>query len=284
MAIFAYARAMFADATLAAEIDSAEGRLCAGIAQSAARSRPHLRPLVTPVAGGLVVYAGPGSPTNKGIGLAPSEPLVEVALAAVEEEWRVRKEPLRIELSSLADPDAAAMLTARGYRLIGFENLLGRSLDGTEASATPPVIDVEPLATADEATWIDVTVDGFAQPDGSAAPHESFPRELLESVFTDMACTDGYRRYMARIDGRPVGAASMRIDGSIAQLCGAATLGDHRRRGVQTALLDLRLAEAKKAGCTIAVVTTQPGSKSQANSQRRGFAILYTRVVLVRQW
>jgi ribosomal protein S18 acetylase RimI-like enzyme len=143
---------------------------------------------------------------------------------------------------------------------------------------------LESLAAADEGTWIDVTVDGFAQPDASAVPHETFPREALEAVFADMASTDGYRRYVARIDGRMVGAASMRIDGPIAQLCGAATLGEYRRRGVQTALLERRLADAKDAGCTIAVLTTQPGSKSQANSQRRGFAVLYTRAVLVRHW
>jgi hypothetical protein len=39
--------------------------------------------------------------------------------------------------------------------------------------------------------------------------------------------------------------------------------------GVQTALLSARLADAAAAGCDIAVVTTQPGSKSQQNVQRR---------------
>ena len=32
-----------------------------------------------------------------------------------------------------------------------------------------------------------------------------------------------------------------------------------------------------------AVVTTQPGSKSQQNVQRRGFHLLYTRAILVKQ-
>jgi hypothetical protein len=59
--------------------------------------------------------------------------------------------------------------------------------------------------------------------------------------------------------------------------------GAHRRRGVQTALLSARLAGAAAAGCDIAVVTTQPGSKSQQNVQRRGFDLLYTRAVLVKQ-
>ena len=53
--------------------------------------------------------------------------------------------------------------------------------------------------------------------------------------------------------------------------------------GVQSALLSARLADAASGGCDVAVVTTQPGSKSQQNVQRRGFDLLYTRAVLVKQ-
>jgi ribosomal protein S18 acetylase RimI-like enzyme len=73
----------------------------------------------------------------------------------------------------------------------------------------------------------------------------------------------------------------MRIDRGIAQLCGAATLPEQRRRGVQSALLDRRLADAGTAGCDLAVVTTQPGSKSHENVQKFGFELLYTRAVLL---
>jgi hypothetical protein len=37
------------------------------------------------------------------------------------------------------------------------------------------------------------------------------------------------------------------------------------------------------AGCDVAVVTTQPGSWSQQNAQRRGFDLLYTRAILMQQ-
>ena len=69
----------------------------------------------------------------------------------------------------------------------------------------------------------------------------------------------------------------------VAQLCGAATLPKHRRHGVQSALLAARLEIASRAGCDVAVVTTQPGSKSQENVQKQGFELLYTRAILVRQ-
>jgi HJR/Mrr/RecB family endonuclease len=67
------------------------------------------------------------------------------------------------------------------------------------------------------------------------------------------------------------------------QLTGAATGAAHSCRGVQTALLSARLADAAVAGCDIAVITTQAAFKSQQNAQRRGFDLLYTRTVLVKQ-
>jgi len=39
---------------------------------------------------------------------------------------------------------------------------------------------------------------------------------------------------------------------------------------------------AARAGCDLAVITTAPGSKSQANVMRTGFALLYARAILVK--
>jgi GNAT superfamily N-acetyltransferase len=274
---------MFADVALAAEIDQAEGRLCAQIAERTVLRRPAARALVKPLAGGVAVFAGQGSPSNKAIGLGLGQPLDENALAGIEAEWRERSEPMRIELSTLADGGIAPLLTARGYRLVGFENVLGHALDGLELPSVSGLT-IEALAPADEARWLDVTVDGFANPDPVPGVTESYPREVLEKVFADLGGSSGFVRYLARIGGQAAGAASLHVDGKIAQFCGAATLPAFRRRGVQTALLQHRLADARSAGCRLAVITTQPGSKSQANGQRRGFKLLYTRAILLRDW
>jgi len=87
-------------------------------------------------------------------------------------------------------------------------------------------------------------------------------------------------RYAGLRDGIIAGGATTRIAEGVAQLTGAATAPAHRRRGVHTALLSARLADAAAAGCDVAVITTQPGSKSQQNAQRQGFDLLYTRAVL----
>jgi GNAT superfamily N-acetyltransferase len=132
--------------------------------------------------------------------------------------------------------------------------------------------------------WLDVVVSGFGAPDVQGLPsHESFPREVLERVMGEVAATRGFVRFLARRGGEPAGGASLRLCDGVAQLCGAATLPAHRRHGVQSSLLSVRLAAAARAGCDVAVVTTQPGSKSQENVQRQGFDLLYTRAVLVRQ-
>jgi N-acetylglutamate synthase-like GNAT family acetyltransferase len=110
---------------------------------------------------------------------------------------------------------------------------------------------------------------------------ETFPREALERAERDFVAA-GVARYAALRNGVLVGAASLRIAEGIAQSAGAATAPAHRRQGVQTALIAVRLADAAAAGCDAAVVTTQPGSRSQQNMQRRGFDLLYTRAVLVK--
>ena len=90
-----------------------------------------------------------------------------------------------------------------------------------------------------------------------------------------------FERYLARRDGAVAGGASLRLDHGAVQLAGAATLPDHRRHGIQTMELQHRLREAASRACDIAVVTTQPGSKSTENVQKFGFAILYVRAILV---
>jgi ribosomal protein S18 acetylase RimI-like enzyme len=132
--------------------------------------------------------------------------------------------------------------------------------------------------------WIDVLATGFEHPDTFDGPPaaESFGRGALEGVFRDYGQAPGCVQYLSRRDGQIAGGGSLRIDGGLAQLSGAATLPEHRRRGVQSALLRARLLDAAAAGCELAVVTTSPGSKSQENVQRAGFALLYTRAIMVR--
>ncbi|MFE0103559.1 GNAT family N-acetyltransferase [Streptomyces sp. NPDC059009] len=250
---------------------------------------------VTPLAGGVACCTEEGSPLNKVAGLGFAGVPGADELGAVERQFAARGVPVQVELAHLADPALGEVLTARGYRLVGFENVLGRALrpgGGAEGrSASPgecapprtPGVEVRHSGEDGLAEWLDAVVGGFAAPDTQGVPsHEEFPRDILERAVRDMTAASGMRRYVARVDGAVAGGASMRIGEGIAQLTGAATLPAYRRRGVQSALLAVRLAEAAAQGCDLAVITTQPASTSQQNAQRRGFGLLYTRAVLVK--
>ncbi len=274
---------LFASTELAARVERAEVGLLAAGAAAVGRRQPALDLYVEELAGGLATWTGPGSPLNKVAGLGFAGPLDEAALARVEEQLLARGGPVRVELSTLAEPGLAALLTRRGYALAGFENVLGLDLQGWSAPPVAEGVAVTRSGDDEFATWLDTVVTGFATPDLQGVPSdESPPREALERVIGDLASAEGFSHYLARRHGGLAGGASLRLGGGVALLCGAATLPEHRRRGVQGALLTTRLAEARAAGCDLAVVTTQPGSKSQENVQRQGFDLLYARAVLVR--
>jgi ribosomal protein S18 acetylase RimI-like enzyme len=275
---------LFASSELAARIERADARLVSDSATAAARRRPGTGAFATPIGGGFATFTAPGSPLNKLAGLGFAGPLDPGELDDVERAFAERGVPAQVELSCLADPALGALLTRRGYALVNFENVLGRRLPLERPASTPEGIVVTESPAAELAAWLDVVVTAFASPDLQGVPsHESFPRDEHERVAADMAAVEGFVRYLARRGGVLAGGASMRLFEGIAQLCGAATLPEHRRQGVQSSLLTTRLEIAGRAGCDVAVVTTQPGSKSQENVQKHGFELLYTRAILVRQ-
>ena len=59
-------------------------------------------------------------------------------LDVIEREFASRGTATQVELANLADPEIGAALTGRGYRLVSFENVLGRSLhDGPQPVTAP---------------------------------------------------------------------------------------------------------------------------------------------------
>jgi GNAT superfamily N-acetyltransferase len=237
---------------------------------------------VIPVAGGVASFAGAGSPFSKVAGLGFGGVPDTAALEKIERAFAACGSPAQIELAHLADPQIGALLTGRGYQLASFENVLGLAVDGAPERITPAGIEIRPSGDAEFESWLDAQIEAVARPDTQGVPsHEEFPREVIAQAERDLA-TAGVTRYAALRDGVMAAGGSMRVTGGIAQLTGAATAPGHRRRGIQSALLAARLADAASAGCDIAVVTTQPGSRSHQNVQRLGFDLLYTRAVLVK--
>jgi GNAT superfamily N-acetyltransferase len=269
---------------LAERIERVETQLIAKGSEAARDRRGDKVGFVLEFAGGVASFAEAGSPLNKVAGLGFGEVPSVAALEEVERAFGEYGEPVRVELANLADPAIGALLTERGYRLDSFENVLGLDLSAPPERVTPPGVEVRPSPEDEFDTWLDVVVEAFARPDTQGASvHEEFPREVIADAMKDLISAAGVERYLALRNGIAAGGASMRMAEGVAQLTGAATAPAHRRRGVQTAMLSARLVHAAASGCDVAVITTAPGSKSQQNAQRRGFDLLFTRAVLVRQ-
>jgi len=248
-----------------------------------ARRRLGDRVFAIPMGQGIATYSEAGSPLNKIAGLGFDGSVDESALGAVESRYAASGAPIQAEVSSLADPSVARALTGRGYLHVGVENVLGCRLPA-EQMAMPSGVHVATSLDDEFGAWLDVVVSGFATPDAQGVPsHEEYDRDVIDRIMRDFSQARGVVRYLARRGDQVVGGGVMRMDDGVAQLGGAATLPAYRRQGVQTALILTRLSQAGRHGCDIAVVTTQPGSKSHQNLARLGFEVLYTRTVLVRE-
>ena len=266
---------LFCDVALAARIERAEARLTAESSDASRARRRDSTGFARPFSGGVASFDETDSPFNKVIGLGFDGLPLATELDEVEQAFAELGAPVQVELCQLAEEGTGGFFTERGYRLESFENVLGRRLDDTDVPE-----DVRLIRDDELETWLAVVADASAVADTEGLPsHEDFPRETLIRALRGMA---GVRRYVAVRDGEFAGGASFRVTDGIAQFTGAATVPAHRRRGVQTALLRARLAAATGAGGDVAVVTTQPGSKSHQNVQRQGFDLLYTRAILVK--
>ena len=92
--------------------------------------------------------------------------------------------------------------------------------------------------------------------------------------------------FVAEMEGRAVacGAGLVIPEHKVVALFGAGTLVEFRGRGLQTALLRLRMQVAAQAGCEVAVIVTQGGGTSQRNAERLGFRVAYSKATMIRKF
>jgi GNAT superfamily N-acetyltransferase len=101
-------------------------------------------------------------------------------------------------------------------------------------------------------------------------------------LFAHLPGREGWRCYVAKVDGDAVGCGAMLIEDGIAEFGVAATLEQARGRGCQTALLHRRICDAAEAGCRILLVETgervpDRPSASYRNILKAGFEEAYLR-------
>lgn len=264
---------------LARRIELAEAQAAVESAETLNRLRPASGAAVERIAGGFAIYCGPKSPVTQAVGLGLDGPVSEEEFDQLEHFYGSRGEPVRVETCPLADHSLIEHFGKRGYRVTEFSNVMALPLDATNGVKSwpdpPPGMTIETVGQDQIDLWTLTVAQGFA---------ENYPviQEILE-VMKMFGLGPSAECYLARLDGKVVGGATLAIRNSVAGLFGASTLVAFRNRGVQTALLHARLSRAAAASCDLAVSLAQPGSTSQRNIMRKDFRVLYTRVKFERE-
>jgi ribosomal protein S18 acetylase RimI-like enzyme len=160
----------------------------------------------------------------------------------------------------------AEALTGAGAAQIAFHSVLHGA-----PRAAEPALEVGEVEAANVSLFADVLLRGHGVPEPERARDPASVERWLG--------IRGWRLYLARVDGEPAGAAVLTLSDGVGYLANASTLPEYRGRGVQTALIARRLADASAAGVELVCSGTAFGSTSQRNLERAGLRIAYTKAV-----
>jgi hypothetical protein len=172
---------LFCDTGLARRIERAEAELMTVASAAAAERTSAAQRFPMQIGGGMATYAAPGSPFNKVVGLGFGGVPSAADLEDVERAFADCNAAVQIELPHLAEPAIGALLTARGYRLTSFENVLGCRVVAEAGPVAPGGLEVRASGEDELERWLDVVIDGVTHPDLEGLPsHEAFSRLDVE--------------------------------------------------------------------------------------------------------
>jgi len=192
-------------------------------------------------------------------------------LARVEDFYARHGAAARVVTTPWTHPSLFERLGARGYRVVGHDNILTLALEGIELDRSPPAgVTVERVVPRPESVlaWGRIVRVGF----GMDADDERFVH--ADRVFERSRHAT---LYLGSVEGEPAGGSALDLRDGMATLFATSTLPAFRRRGVHGALIGARLLHAREQGADLAVVITDPGSDSQRNLEtHHGFRVGYT--------
>jgi len=172
-----------------------------------------------------------------------------------------------IELCPLVGNDLPIALSQRGYEITEMNNISFLDLHNYSLSNEEHQFEVRPISIHEVEQWAHRIALGFGY-------------LQAQEQFAHYARLKGVSAFAVYDKEQIVAGATIAIHEGVADLGVTSTLAAYRNRGLQKLLLKERLVFAKKAAVPLAIVTTEPGSVSDINVQKRGFHCAYTRVKL----
>jgi hypothetical protein len=261
---------IFADRQLAERLEAAEGFACMQFAAARKRVHPDTTSTWTRIGGADVVFDGIDAPTTQTFGLGLFAPLTAGHLDTIEQFFLSRSTTPMHEICPFAGADSMDLLCARGYRPFEVSNVLYRTIE-QPASHQPEGTRVRVVGMDESELWSAINARGWAH------EHPEF-ENFLKSTGALLVARENSPCFLAEIDGTPAAAGALSIYKGVALFAGATTVPEHRRRGLQGALLSERMRYAVEQGCDLAMMVAEAGSNSQRNAERQGFRVAYTRL------
>jgi GNAT superfamily N-acetyltransferase len=218
------------------------------------------------VAGGLAAFTGVESPLSQAYGVGTLGPVSREDVERITEFFQSHNTTPRVFVSPLADATLGQALAAAGCAPSEYQNVLVSDDLDTHARRDERV-----GVARDLHDWAQASARGFTDRE------ELFPGDADVALL--IASSEGVCALEAGERGAIVSTAAMDLRGECSALFAASTLPTFRRRGWHTALIRDRIARARDSGARFVRATARPGSISERNFHRCGFATLYTRTL-----
>jgi hypothetical protein len=190
-------------------------------------------------------------------------------LAPLVDWYRQNDVTPRFELvPGLADAELARELARLGLCQSGFHTALICEPDIALPQAGAATVErIESAGTLEQ--FLDTHAAGWKIPD--PAGFKANVRGWLNQP--------GWSLYLARLDGAPAATGTLFVKDGVGYCADAATDPRFRSRGLQTALLARRIADARAAGVDLVCSGAEFLSQSHRNMERVGMRVLFTRAI-----
>ena len=225
--------------------------------------------------GALLIWnrAAPALLLNRILALGVFEPATDQLIDDLLARARAERSRCMIQAAPGARPaDLAARLQARGLKPEPAWLMHYRGLHDTLPPIVPPPgYRIEQVALAGAAAWGDALLAAWGFPAAAAAGALALVLGLIQHP--DATCFAA----IEQASGGVVGGGVLFVTGEVGGLYTDGVREEHRRHGIQEALIAVRLAEARRRGCVLACSQTLEAHTSQHNMALAGFEVAYTR-------
>lgn len=229
-----------------------------------------------PVGDGVMGFSYPDAWPSRVTGLGMREPVTRQMLEDVLAFYRGRQSTIKLYASPYSHPSLWEQLRLHRFSIDDWDSVLFWDL-------SDPLIEFE-----DAVTYEFANIDQHSQ---RTTKHELAQANLLG--FSDALTEPGLGLTMKVIehprtefiglwqDDACIATAGLEYYQQTATLITGSVLADHRRCGIQSAMIVERLKMARDRGASYALIASSPGAATERNALRLGARLVYHQPVFV---